>query len=73
MGRKGDSLGIVQEIKIWLRKQKIESWLKKEMHEILCDFEIETDNPIFTRRPDLLVLINKKKMTFNRLGRASRP
>ena len=39
---------------------KPESILENEMHEIPWDFEIQTDHPIQTRRPDL-VLINKKE------------
>ena len=40
--------------------RKTEFRLENEMHEILLDFEIQTDHLISARRPDLM-LINKKK------------
>ena len=40
--------------------QNPESVLKNEIHKILWDFEIQTDQLISARRPDL-VLVNKKK------------
>ena len=38
----------------------LESVLESEMHNILMDFEIQTDHLISARRPDLMV-VNKKK------------
>ena len=43
-----------------IHAQKPESSLKSEMHKILWDFEIETDDPVPTRSLEL-VIINKKK------------
>ena len=40
-----------------------ESVLGSETHKLLWDFEIQTNNLISTRRPDL-VIINKNKRTF---------
>ena len=45
---------------------KPESVLENETHKILWDFEMQTDNPIPARRPDLL-LINKKKITCHQM------
>ena len=36
--------------------------LEKDTHKLLWDFNIQTDNPISARRPDLII-INKKKRT----------
>ena len=41
--------------------QNPESVLENETHEILLDFKIHTDHLIPAKRPDNLVLINKKK------------
>ena len=41
---------------------KLESVIENETHKILLDFEIRTDHPLPTRRPDL-VINNKKKRT----------
>ena len=38
-----------------------ESVVKNETHEVLWDFEIQTDHPISARRPDLVLVNNKKK------------
>ena len=38
------------------------SVLEKDTHKLLWDFDIQTDNLISARRPDLIV-INKKKRT----------
>ena len=38
-----------------------ESVLKNETHKLLWDFEIQTDHLISTRRPDLVIINNKKK------------
>ena len=43
-------------------QHKSEAVLENEMHKFLWDFEIQTDHPIQARRPDL-VLINEKKIT----------
>ena len=37
-----------------------ESVLEKETHKFICDFEIQTDQLISARQPDL-VIVNKKK------------
>ena len=62
IGWEGDPLGIVQKIKIWpfYQMQKPESVLANETHEILNDFEIQTDHLISTKRLDL-VIVNRKK------------
>ena len=39
---------------------KPESFLENETHKILWDFETETDNPIWRRRPDNVLIIWKK-------------
>ena len=36
--------------------RKRESALKKKMHKILWDFEVQTNNLIPTRRPNLLLI-----------------
>ena len=62
LGEIGDPLGIVQEIEIWPYKwfmYKPESVLMNETHEILWDFEIQTDHLILARRPDLALINNK--------------
>ena len=50
--------------------------LENDIHKLLCDFDIQKDQLISTRRPDL-ILINKKKKEENlqncRLSCASRP
>ena len=38
-----------------------ESILENEMHKILWNFEIQTDHLISARRPDLVIVKNKKK------------
>ena len=40
-----------------------ESVIENDTWEILCDFEMQTDHLISTRRP-VLVLINKKRRIF---------
>ena len=42
---------------------KKESSLENETHKVLWDFEIQRDNLIPARRPDLL-MINKKEKQF---------
>ena len=42
---------------------KPESVQENETHKILLNFGTQTDHPITSRRPDL-VLINKKKRTY---------
>ena len=44
-----------------------ESVLENETHKLLCDFEIQTDNAISDRRPDLIV-INKKREKLQNYG-----
>ena len=66
---KKDPLRIVQEIKIWPFNQvvyafKPESVPENETHKILWNFEVQMDHLISARRPDL-VLINQKKRTFS--------
>ena len=51
--------------------QKPNSAREKETHKILQDFEIQTDHPIPTKRPNL-VLINKKKLTCHQMGFTTR-
>ena len=46
--------------KLYMHNQA--SVLKNEMHQLLWDFEIQTDRQISARRPEL-VIINKKKRT----------
>ena len=38
-----------------------ESFLDNEMHKLRWDFEIQTDHRISARRPDLVIVNNKKK------------
>ena len=57
LGRKDNSLGIVQET--------IESILENETLKVPWDFEIQMDNLILARRPDS-VLISKKKRNCQR-------
>ena len=45
---------------------KPESGLKNEMHEILCDFEIQTDRLISARRRDIVIAKKKKKQQKNK-------
>ena len=40
------------------------SVLKNETHKLLWDFEIQTDHPISTRRPDPVTINNNKKGGF---------
>ena len=53
LGRKGDPLGIVQEIKIWPYNQMLCAQTGNPLKKILYDFEIESDQ---------LVWINKNKI-----------
>ena len=39
----------------------LESVLENETHKLTWDFEIQTDNLISARRPDLVSVNNKKK------------
>ena len=41
--------------------QNPESVLENETHKILLDFEIQTDQLISARRPDLVIINNNKK------------
>ena len=66
MGGQGDPLGDVQEIKFdhtnkWYMHNPA-NVLENDTHKLLWDFDIQTDNPISARRPDL-VIINKIKRT----------
>ena len=45
LGRKGDPLKIVQEVKIWAWLHKQESLIENETNKILRDFEIKKDSP----------------------------
>ena len=38
--------------------------LKKDIHKLLWDFNIQTDHLISARRPDLIIINNKKKENF---------
>ena len=40
---------------------KPESVLENKTHKILCDFEIQTDHLIPARKPDLVLIYEKKK------------
>ena len=42
-----------------------ESVLENEMHKLLWEFEIKTDHPISARRPDLVIVKNKKRKKEN--------
>ena len=35
--------------------------LENDTHKLLCDFNIQTDHQIPARRPDLIIINNKKK------------
>ena len=35
--------------------------LENDTHKLLCDFDIHTDHQISTRRPDLIIINNKKR------------
>ena len=48
---------------------KPKSVLENEMHQILWDFEIQTDHLILTRIPDLGV-INKRRRTWHQMDLA---
>ena len=37
--------------------------LENHSHKLLCDFDIQTDHLIPARRPDLIIINNKKKRT----------
>ena len=39
----------------------LESVLVKEMHKILCDFEIQSDHLISARQPNLVIVKKKKR------------
>ena len=57
--RKGDPLRIVQEIKFDILtngKCTSQKFLENEMHNILWDFEIQTNYPISAKRPKLVIL-----------------
>ena len=43
------------------------SVLEKDIHKLLLDLDIETDNQISDRRPDLII-INKKKENLQNCG-----
>ena len=53
---------------------KLESILENETHKILWNFEIQTDHLISARRPDLVLVNNKKKNPLSSgLSRAGGP
>ena len=52
---------------------KPESVLENETHKILWDFEIQTDPLITARRPDLVLINKKKKLSYRRFCRPGRP
>ena len=63
MGRQGDPLGIVQEIKLdhtnkWYMYNPA-AVLENVMHKLLWDFEIQTDHIISARQPDLIIITKK--------------
>ena len=66
MGRESGLLVTVQESEVWPYEQEVNaqphSILGNETHNILKDFEIQTDHLITTRRADL-ELVNKNKKT----------
>ena len=35
--------------------------LENNTHKLLCDFDLQTDHLILTRRPDLILITKKKK------------
>ena len=41
--------------------------LENDTHKLLCDFNIQTDHQIPARRPDLIIINNKKKREFAKL------
>ena len=41
---------------------KLESALKNETHQILCDFDIQMGDLISTRRPELVLLTRRKEL-----------
>ena len=45
-----------------------ESVLENETHKPLRDFDIETDNLISSRRPELIIINNKKKKNLQYRG-----
>ena len=45
-------------------KHNPEYVVENETHKLRSDFEIPTDHKISARRPDLLIIINKKKRTY---------
>ena len=55
---------LLQEIEIWLYEQVVyaESVLNNGTHKFLWDFEVQTDNLIPARRPDLAIVNNKNKI-----------
>ena len=59
LGRKGNSLGIVQEIEIGPSTKK--SVIENKTHKILQHFEIQRDHLILAGRPDLVLINNSKK------------
>ena len=67
LGQQGDPLGNVQEISIRPYKQMVYAQPgtcpEKDSHELLWDFNIQTDHLIPARRPDLII-INKRKRIF---------
>ena len=62
LGGNGDSLEIVLDIEFWPFYQMVyaQTVLENGTHKILWDFKIQTDHLILSRRPDQ-VLINQKK------------
>ena len=64
LGRQGNPLGNVQEISILPYKQMVYAQpapvLENDSHKLLWDFNIQTDQLIPARRPDLII-INKRK------------
>ena len=42
-------------------KHKLEFVLENEMHKVLWDFEIQTDHLIPGRRPDLIIIKDKRE------------
>ena len=68
LGRQGNPLGNVQEISIRPYKQIYMHGpapvLENDSHKLLWDFNIQTDQLIPARRPDLII-INKRKRICN--------
>ena len=54
-------------------KHKSESILKNEMHKILWDFGILTNHLIQARKPDLVLINQKKRMLSSRFCHPSKP